>query len=96
MKCKMKLVAITLLFIGLAAPLWAQEVIVIGSQKEAISQYVGDKWWAHKKRGQQLKVPYKMVVAIAERWQKFAPELPVGTKKEIFFYILVDAPFGNI
>ncbi len=89
MKCGMKWVATTILLLGLAAPLRAQEVIVIGSEEEAISLLEGDKWWTLRERGQQLKVPYKMIVAIAERWQEYAPKLPVSTKKEMFFSTLL-------
>jgi Bax protein len=82
-------VAITILLFGVAAPLRAQEVIVFGSQKDTISFFEADKWWTNRKRGQQLKVPHAMIVAVAERWQKNAPKLPVSTKKDIFFSALL-------
>jgi len=85
----MRWVAITVLLLGWAAPLWAQEVTVVGSEKEAISLLEADNWWAQKERGKQLKVPHKMIVAIADRWQKYAPKLPVSTKKEMFFSTLL-------
>ena len=85
MKNRLKWIAIAVVLSGLAAPLRAQEVTVIGSQEETIALIEADDWWAKKKRGQQLKVPYAMVVAITERWQKNAPKLTVPTKKKIFF-----------
>jgi len=89
MKCGMKWIVIIVLLFGWTAPLFAQEVIVVGSEEEAISLLEADNWWAQKKRGQQLKVPHKMIVAIADRWQKYAPKLPVSTKKEMFFSTLL-------
>ncbi len=89
MKNCFKLIAIAVVLFGLAAPLRAQEVTVLGSQEETIAMLEADNWWAAKKRGQTLKVPYKMVVAITERWQKNAPKLPVTTKKDIFFSSLL-------
>jgi len=79
------LIAIAVVVSGLSAPLRAQEVTVLGSQEETIAMIEANDWWGQKKRGQSLKVPYVMVVAITERWQKNAPKLPVETKKKIFF-----------
>jgi uncharacterized FlgJ-related protein len=82
-------IAIVGLLFGLAGPLRAQEVTVLGSQEEILAMIEADDWWARKKRGEPLKVPYKMVAAITERWQKSAPKLPVSTKKDIFFSALL-------
>ena len=89
MKYGMKWLAIAVVLFGMAPPLRAQEVTVLGSQKEILAMLEADNWWSEKKRGQPLKVPYKMVVAITERWRKHAPKLPVSTKKEIFFSSLL-------
>jgi len=85
MKNGSKWIAIAVVVFGLAAPLRAQEVIVLAGLDEAIARIEADNWWNEKKRGQQLKVPRAMIVAISERWQKNAPKLPVPTKKKIFF-----------
>jgi Bax protein len=85
MKNGSKWIAIAVVVFGLAAPLRAQEVIVLAGLDEAITRIKADNWWNEKKRGQQLKVPRAMIVAISERWQKNAPKLPVPTKKKIFF-----------
>lgn len=85
MKNGSKWIAIAVVVFGLAAPLRAQEVIVLAGLDEAIARIKADNWWNEKKRGQQLKVPRAMIVAISERWQKNAPKLPVPTKKKIFF-----------
>jgi Bax protein len=70
-------------------PVWAQEVIVLGSQEETLALLEQDKWWTEKKRGQRLEVPYTMVVGISERWAKNAPQMPVPLKKELFFSSLL-------
>jgi len=67
----------------------AQEVIVVGSEEEAISLFEKDGWWPPKKQGEQVKVPHRMIVAIADRWKNYAPKLPVDTKKGIFFSALL-------
>ena len=85
MKNGVKWLAVVIILLGGYASLRAQEVTVLGSQKETIALIQADDWWAKKKRGQPLKVPYKMVVGIPERWRKNAPKLPVATKKKIFF-----------
>ncbi len=89
MKWWMQWVAIAILLVGWVAPVLAQEVTVIGSEQEAMALFTADKWWPGKQRGQQLKVPHKMIVAIAERWQRYAPTLPVATKKDMFFSTLL-------
>jgi len=89
MKGGIKWIAIAVVLLGLTSPLRAQEVTVLGSQEELLALLEADNWWVAKKRGEPLKVPYKMVVAITERWQKNAPKLPVSTKKDIFFSSLL-------
>jgi len=80
-----KWVAIAVVVFGLASPLWAQEVIVLAGLDDAIAMIEADNWWDGKNRGQPLKVPRAMIVAISEHWQKNAPKLTVPTKKKIFF-----------
>jgi len=89
MQKKIKSAMIAILLFGLTMPVWAQEVIVLGSQQETLALLEQDKWWTEKKRGQELEVPYTMVVAISERWAKNAPQMPVPLKKEIFFSSLL-------
>lgn len=89
MKYGMKLVITAILLFGLVDQAKAQEIIVIGSNEEVLSLLESDQWWAQKKRGRQLKVPHKMIVAISDRWKDYAPELPVATKKDIFFSSLL-------
>ena len=67
----------------------AQEITVVGSREEAIALLEADRWWAERERGKQLQVPHKLVLAITERWRKEAADLPVPTKKEIFFASLL-------
>lgn len=89
MKEGIRRLAIAMILLGFTATLWAQEVTVIGSQEEIFAMIEADNWWAQKKRGEALKVPYKMVAAITERWQKNAPKMPVTTKQNIFFSALL-------
>jgi Bax protein len=89
MKNWSKLVAISVLLFGLATPLWAQEVIVLSGLDETIAWFKTENWWGEEKRGEQLTVPHAIIVAISERWQKNAPNLPVATKKEIFYRFML-------
>jgi hypothetical protein len=81
--------ALWIFLFGLTPQLKAQEITVVGSQEEALALLEADRWWAERKRGQQLKVPHKLILAITERWRESAPDLPVQTKKEIFFAALL-------
>lgn len=78
-----------ILLVQLTPILLAQEITVLGSQEDVIKLVEEDRWWAEKQRGQQLQVPHKLVLAITDRWRRMAPELPVETKKEIFFSSLL-------
>ena len=89
MKSGLKWAAMIVLLLGVATPLRAQQVIVIGSQEESISLFEKERYWTQKKRGQQLTVPHLLLVAIADRWQKTAANVPVATKKDIFFSVLL-------
>lgn len=67
----------------------AEEITVISSQREALALLDADRWWDQRKKGQQLKVPHKLVLAVSKRWQEEASELPVSTKKDLFFSALL-------
>lgn len=69
----------------LTAHVQAQEIIVTAGIDEVLALMASDNWWQQRKRGVQLKVPYAIIVAISERWQKNAAQLPVNTKKDIFY-----------
>ena len=84
-----KLVVIAVILFGFAAPLWSQEVIVLSSVDETMAWFRAENWWGKEKRGEQLTVPYTMVVAISDSWQEKAPDLPVATKKEIFYRFML-------
>jgi len=68
-----------------ATQVQAEEVIVTGGIDEVLSLMESDNWWQQRKHDVQLKVPHTIIVAISERWQKNASQLPVSTKKDIFY-----------
>lgn len=89
MKKWSKLAAIAILVFVITSPLMAQEVVVLSGLDETIEWFKSENWWGEEKRGQQLKVPRAMIVAISKNWQKNAPKLPVATKKEIFYRFML-------
>jgi uncharacterized FlgJ-related protein len=89
MNACLKRLAITILFLVLATPLKAQEVVVLSGLEETIAWLEKEQFWGEEKRGEQLTVPRAMIVAISERWQKNAKDLPVGTKKELFYRFML-------
>jgi len=84
-----KLLIIVVVLFVLATPLWSQEVVVLSGLDETIAWFKTENWWGEEKRGEQLKVPHTMIVAISNRWKKNAPKLTVATKKEIFYRFLL-------
>ena len=84
-----KLLTLAFVLIGFATPLRAQEVVVLSGLDETIAWLEAENWWGEEKRGDQLTVPRAMIVGISERWQKKAPQLPVATKKEIFYRFML-------
>ena len=89
MKSLFKVIAIAIIIFKFASPLTAQEVVVFAGLDETIAWLESENWWGKEKRGQELSVPHAMIVAISENWQKNAPKLPVTTKKEIFYRLLI-------
>ena len=84
-----KLSIIAVVLFGFVTPLWSQEVVVLSGLDETITWLKTENWWGEEKRGEQLTVPHAMIVAISERWQKNAPNLPVATKKEVFYRFML-------
>jgi uncharacterized FlgJ-related protein len=89
MKNELKWATIVIVLLGATPLLRGQEITVVGSREEAIALLEADRWWAERVRGKELQVPHKLVLAITERWRAQAPDLPVPTKKEIFFASLL-------
>ncbi len=89
MKTWSKLLTIAVVLFGFVTPLWSQEVVVLAGLDETIAWLKTENWWGEEKRGEQLTVPHTMIVAISKRWQKNAPNLPVATKKEIFYRFML-------
>jgi len=89
MKNRMVWIPVAVVLFGLTVPIWAQDITILGSQEEAIALLKSDRWWAGRKRGRQIEVPHRIVVAIPERWRNNAPKLPVDVKKELFFSSLL-------
>lgn len=84
-----KILIIAVVLFGVVTPLRSQEVIVLSSLDETIAWLKTENWWGEEKRGEQLEVPHAMIVAISERWQKNSQNLPVATKKEIFYRFML-------
>lgn len=76
-----------LIFMLLLSSIQAQaaEIIVTGGIDEVRSMMEADNWWQERAPEVQLKAPHCIIVAISERWQKNAAQLPVNSKKDIFY-----------
>lgn len=82
-------IAILLFLIASSPPAVAQEVIVLSGLEETIAWLEAENWWGKEKHSEQLTVPHTIIVAINEQWRKEAPNLPVATKKEIFYRFML-------
>ena len=89
MNTYLKIWVMAVVILALTAPLKAQEVVVLPGVEETIAWLEAENWWGEEKHGEQLTVPRAMIVAISERWKKEAPQLPVATKKEIFYRFML-------
>jgi uncharacterized FlgJ-related protein len=85
MNMAMKCAFLCVLMLGVHASATAQEITVLGSQQDVIAALEADRWWEKRERGKALEVPHKLTLAITERWRAEAPNMPVATKKDVFF-----------
>jgi len=67
----------------------AQQVTVLSGQKNVVEWLKSIDWWGEVHYGDELEVPNVMLVGITERWQQYAPTMPVPKKKEIFFRMML-------
>lgn len=96
MKACSRVLVVMMVLLGLVAPIWAQEVVVLSGPDDTIDWLKSENWWGEEKRGEQLQVPRVMITGISERWQKNAANIPVPMKKEIFYrFILPLAMHAN-
>lgn len=90
MSAQSKIFIIAVVLFGLVTPVWSQEVVVFSGLDETIAWFKAKSWWGEEKRGEQLKVPRSIVVAISDRWRHTdAPHLPVAIKKEVFYRFML-------
>ena len=82
-------VGIWILLVAMCAPLIAQEVVVLSGLDETIAWFEKQEFWGETKHADQIEVPRAIIVAISERWRKNARNLPVATKKEIFYRFML-------
>ena len=95
MRTKLRILVVVMVLVGLTAPAWSYEVVVLPSNA-VIDWLKAEDWWGEEKRGEQLMVPRLILTGISERWQKNAANLPVAQKKEIFYrFILPLAVHAN-
>ena len=67
----------------------AQEVQVFSSPDDFIEWFQSMDWWGEPNREQQLAVPYALMTSTGANWRTNARDLPVQTKKEIFYRVLL-------
>ena len=80
---------LTVLFLAGIARVSAQEVVVVSSPDEIITWFQSQDWWGEPDGEQQFNVPYALITSIGPNWRTNASELPVQTKKAIFYRVLL-------
>ena len=95
MKTWLRMLVLVMVLVGITAPAWSYEVVVLPANA-VIDWLKAENWWGEEKRGEQLMVPRIILTGISERWQKNSATLPVSQKKEIFYrFILPLAVHAN-
>ena len=89
MNKRLKLLVIVVLSVAMSSPLMAQDVVVLPGLEETIAWFEEQDFWGETKHDEQLNVPRAIIVAINDRWRKNARNLPVSTKKEIFYRFML-------
>jgi hypothetical protein len=74
-----------LLICILPLPCAAQEVTVLPGYDEAIEWLESIDWWGEELRGEQLKAPRTLLIAVSPQWQEEKPDMQVALKKEFFY-----------
>jgi hypothetical protein len=67
----------------------AQGVVVISGIDQLVEPLKAEGWWGDYDRNHQTGVPRLMITGITERWQRTAATLPVATKKEVFYRLML-------
>lgn len=89
---KLRSTAIVLMWVALTGGVRAEagyRVEVHGSVEEAVSFWKGRDFWGEEKRGSQLSVPRAYTVIVNKSWRAESEEIPLQTKKELFYRSLL-------
>jgi len=81
--------ATLLLLMAFASSAHAQEVVIMSGPEQVVTWLESENWWGLEKRDSQLEVPRTIILGISQRWREQAPNLPVETKKEIFYRFML-------
>ena len=65
------------------------EVVVIYGREEFIPFLESKNWWGEADSGSQLIVPHFILTAIHPSWQEYSKKLPVQTKKQLFYRLML-------
>lgn len=87
-----KLIIKTILLLNallFGAGLSAQEIIVLNGLDDTINWLEAENWWGPENHEEQLTVPRALMTSIGPNWRKAAPDLPVATKKELFYRFML-------
>ena len=80
---------LTFLIFIFPQPCAAQEMMVLPGHDEAIEWLETIDWWGEDLRGEQLKVPRTLLIAVSSKWREESPNMQVAVKKEFFYRSLL-------
>ena len=87
--CSAAIVLIGLTLAGEARAEAGYRVEVHGSVEEAVSFWKERDFWGEEQRGSQLRVPRAYTVIVNKSWRAESEEIPLQTKKELFYRSLL-------
>ena len=65
------------------------EVVVLSGLDATIAWLESEDWWGEENHEEQLSVPRALITSIGPRWREAAGDIPVETKKEVFYRFML-------
>lgn len=65
------------------------EIIVLYGREEMVPWLEIEDWWGPVNPNEQLQAPHVIVTAFHPSWAEFAAKLPVQTKKQLFYRLML-------
>lgn len=86
---RISVLCLSVLLWGFPAHSHGQEFVVLDSIDEIAAWLDSEEWWGDESHDAELVAPHTLLTFYTPRWREIGVQLPVATKKELFYRLIL-------